>query len=79
MLIYLLGYSSRNKFGDLANVEYWSIVLESVSRPGAGFTKGLKSRICLKSKIKVLNVKNFVIKLRHNLCLDKMGFMKGLR
>ena len=25
---------------------------------GTGFTKGLKSKICLKSKIKVLNVKN---------------------
>ena len=47
--------------------------------PGAGFTKGLKSKICLKSKIKVLIVKNFVIKLRQNLCLDKMGFTKGLR
>ena len=46
-------------------------------QPGAGFTKGLK--ICLKSKIKVLNVKNFVMKLRQSLCLDKMGFAKGLR
>ena len=46
---------------------------------GAGFTKGLKSKICLKSKIKVLTVKNFVIKLRQNSCLDKMGFIKGLR
>ena len=42
---------------------------------GAGFT-GLQSKICLKSNIKVLNVKNFVIKLRQNLCLDKMGFIK---
>ena len=41
-----------------------------------GFTKGLTSKICLKSKMKVLNVKNFVIKLRQNLCLDKMGFTK---
>ena len=39
---------------------------------GAGFIKGLKS------KIKVLNVKNFVIKLRQNLCVDKMGFIKCL-
>ena len=47
---------------------------------GVGFTKGLKLKICLKSKIKVtfLNVKNFVIKLRQNLCLDKMGFIKVL-
>ena len=35
--------------------------------PWAEFTKGLKSKICLTSKIKVLNVKNFIIKLRENL------------
>ena len=35
--------------------------------------------MCLKSKIKVLNVKNFVKKLRQNICLDKMGCIKGLR
>ena len=46
---------------------------------GAGFTKGLKCKICLKYKIKVLNVNTFVIKLRQNLCLDKMEFTKGLR
>ena len=34
--------------------------------PGVGFTKGLKSKICLKSKLKVLNVKNFVMKLKQN-------------
>ena len=40
-----------------------------------GIHKGLKSTIYLKSKIKVLDVKNFVIRLRQNLCLDKMGFL----
>ena len=40
---------------------------------GVGFTKGLKS------KIKVLNVKILFMKLRQNLCSDKMGFIKGLR
>ena len=53
--------------------------LQLVYMPGVGFTKGLKSKICLKSKIKVLNFKNFVKKLRQNLCLDKMRFTKGLR
>ena len=35
--------------------------------------------ICLKSKIKVLDIKNFVIKLRQKLCLDKTEFIKVLR
>ena len=45
----------------------------------AGFTKGFKSKFWLKSKIKILNVEIFVIKLRQILYLDKIGFTKGLR
>ena len=57
----------------------WIVAQSDDCFSGVGFTKGLKSKICLKSKIKVLNVKNFVIKWRQSLCLDKMGFIKGLR
>ena len=66
----------------LANVTELQSMYQLIAKvkvPGVGFTKGLKSKICLKSKIKVLNVKKFVVKLRQNLCLDKMGFTKGLR
>ena len=31
VLIYLLSHSFLDKFGDIAEVQYWSIILESVS------------------------------------------------
>ena len=39
----------------------------------------LSVRFVLSLRYKILNVKNFVIKLRQSLWLDKMGFTKGLR
>ena len=48
-------------------------------KPWAGFTKGIMSKFCLNSKIKILNIEILVKKLRLILHLDKTGFMKGQR
>ena len=37
-----------------------------------------RSKSCRKSKINILNVEIFVIKLRQIICLDKKGITKGL-
>ena len=48
-------------------------------RSEAGFTKGLKYKFGLKSKIKILNVEIFVKNLRQIICLHNKEFTTGVR